>query len=158
MHAKRNSRFHKFFLVIPVAALMALGLYGISQAYGGGWHSPERMEKKMTWIQEEVAEDLEIRPEQEPAFNSLVEAFKNHARAWRAGWRETGSGIQEEFSQETLDAGRVSELLKERIRNRPSNESLDALVDQAVEFYKTLDPEQQQVFKEKVLRHLNRHF
>ncbi len=167
MHAKRHSKFHKFFLVIPVAALTALGLYGVSQAYGGGWgshghgggwHSAERMEKRMTWIQEEVAEDLEIRPEQEPAFNALAEAFKNHARAWKAGWRETGSGIKEEFNRETLDTGRISELLKERIHNRPSNDSLDALVDQSVAFYQVLDPEQQQVFKEKVVKRLNRHF
>ena len=158
MRTKRHSKFHKLFLVLPLAAITALGLYGASHAYGGGWHSHERMEKKMNWIQEDLAEELEIRPEQQEAYQALAEAFKSQAREWKAGWLEAGAGVKAEFDQEAPDAEKIGALMKARIRNRPSNETLENLVEQSVGFYKTLNPEQQELFKEKVLKHLNRHF
>jgi Spy/CpxP family protein refolding chaperone len=155
---RRKSRFHKLlFVILPIGLIAALGVYGLSYGHGRGWKDPERLEKKMNWVAEDVADELEIRPDQQEAYQALVEKFKAHIRDRVAGWREAGTELKDEFNKETPDADNVAALLKQRIRERASSEELEALVDQGVGFYKTLSPEQQATFKEKVGKHLNRH-
>lgn len=157
-HRRRRSRFHKLlFLVVPIGVIAALGLYGLTHAHGRFLGDPERLEKKMAWIQEDVADELDLRDDQRPAFDALAEKFKAHVRGRVAGWKQTGSALKSEFDQVALDADRVSALIKERIHNRASDTELEALVDEATTFYKTLDAEQQATFREKVAKHLNRH-
>ncbi|MCZ6844253.1 MAG: Spy/CpxP family protein refolding chaperone [SAR324 cluster bacterium] len=154
----RKSKFRKLlFIFLPLGLIAAFGLYGLAHGHGGGWHSPEKLEKTMNWIVEDVAEDLEIRPDQQEAYQALMEQFKAHVRDRISGWRDTGAQLKDQFNKDTLEAGQIAALLKSRIRGRASNEELEALVDRGVEFYQSLSAEQQERFREKAAKHMNRH-
>lgn len=154
----RKSKFHKLlFIFLPLGLIAAFGLYGLAHGHGGGWHSPGGLEKKMNWLAEDVAEQLELRPDQQDAYQALVEQFKAHVRGRISGWRDTGAQLKDQFNKDTLEAGQIAALLKSHIRGRASNDELEALVDRGVEFYQSLSAEQQERFREKAAKHMNRH-
>ncbi|MCZ6629203.1 MAG: hypothetical protein O7E56_13365, partial [SAR324 cluster bacterium] len=86
-----------------------------------------------------------------------MEQFKAHVRDGIGGWRDTGAQLKDQFNKDTLEAGEIAALLKSRIRGRASNEELEALVDRGVEFYQSLSAGQQERFREKAAKHMNRH-
>ena len=118
----RKSKFRKLlFIFLPVGLIAAFGLYGIVHAHGRGWHSSEGphgfahghkgsggLEKKMDWLAEDMAEQLELRPDQQDAYQALVEQFKAHVQGRINGWRETGIQLKDQFNKDTLDAGAAS--------------------------------------------------
>ncbi len=157
MKLKRRSLFHTALIGVPLVLLAAFGLQG----FRSGWHGhgdPERLEKKMKWIEEELAEDLDLRPEQREAFQTLSGQYRALAREWAGGWRETLGEVNAELQKDASDAGRVSSLVKEGVRHRPSNEVLEALIDETFAFYETLDAEQQEGVRRRISRRLSHHF
>ena len=157
MKLKRRFLFRASLIGLPLVLLAAFGLQG----FRGGWHghhNSERLEGKIRWIEEDLAEDLKIRPEQREGFQALTGQFRSQVQTWMTGWQETGTALKTELENETPDKERVSSLLKERVRRRPTNESLEALIDQTLAFYETLDPEQQRVLNKKISRHLAHRF
>ena len=171
----RKSKFHKlWFIFLPVGLIAAFvlfvlahgherawynpkGLYGFAHGHGRGWHNPEKLEKKMNWLAEDLAEQLELRPDQQVAYQALVEQLKTHVQGRINGWRETGVQLKDQFNKETLEAGQIAALLKSQIHGNDKNDQLEALVDRSVEFYQSLSPEQQERFRETAAKHLNRH-
>ena len=111
----------------------------------------------MDWLAEDMAEQLELRPDQQEAYQALVEQFKAHVQGRINGWQDTGVQLKDQFNKDTLDAGQIAALLKSHIRGHASNDQLEALVDRSVEFYQSLSPEQQERFRVKTAKHLNRH-
>lgn len=154
MKARNHCIARRMALGVVLALATVVGLQGCSR---GGWHSPERMEDKFQWIEEELAEELEIRPEQKADYQALSESFKSLARERIARTKDTALRVNGELEKENGDADVVVELIKFHIRERPSVEELEALVDQSAAFYKSLDQDQQRKFREMAGKHIRRH-
>ncbi len=161
--AVRKSALRKAVLAVPLLLIAAVGLGGCFRGHGHGWgghayRSPERMEEHIRSIEEDLAEDLNIRPEQREAYQALTERYKTVARNWVGAIRHTSPELKETMEQDAPDVDRIAELLKGYVRQRPSNDELEALIDESVAFYKTLSPDQQQVIQDKISRHLKGRF
>ena len=156
---KRNLWRHRgkwiAFAVLSLIALVAL--FGFSGPFRHHGHHPERFEKKMDKIAEHVADDLELRSDQRPAFDALTDGIKERVRARLSQMRQTATQVRDEFAAETVDPDRVAALLKEHARDRMTMEELEGLIDEIVAFYTTLDPAQQAKIKEEASEHLERH-
>ncbi len=111
----------------------------------------------MRWIEEDLAEDLNIRPEQREACQALTERYKTVARIWIGAIRDMGPELMGTMEQDAPDVDRVVELLKVYVQQRPSNDEWEALIDESAAFYKTLSPYQQQAIQDKIVRHLQGH-
>lgn len=145
----------RFWLPLGVAAVVGLG--ACHGPHGYGRHSPERMERMLSRAQEDAAEELELRPEQRPAFEALTAQYRDHAQRMVGTWRETAPRLAEAVNAEQPDADHVGDLVKQALRSRPDPAETDALVDATVAFYKTLDPEQQARVREHLSKRLRRH-
>ena len=157
--AVRKSALRKAVLAVPLLLIAAVGLGGCFRGHGHGWgghayRSPERVEEHIRGIEEDLAEDLNIRPEQREAYQALTERYKTVARDWVGAFRDTGPKLKETMEQDAPDVDRVVELLKVYVRQRPSNDELEALIDESAAFYKTLSSDQQQAIQDKIFRHL----
>ncbi len=157
--AVRKSALRKAVLAVPLLLIAAVALGGCSRGHGHGWgghayRSPERMEDHMRWIEEDLAEDLNIRPEQREAYQALTERYKTVARVWIGAIREMGPELLGTMEQDAPDVDRVVELPKGYVQQRPSNDEWEALIDESAAFYKTLSPDQQQAIQDKIFRHL----
>lgn len=160
--AVRKSALRKAVLAVLLLLIAAVALGVSFRGHGHGWgghafRSPERMEDHMRWIDEDLAEDLNIRPEQREAYQALTERYKAVARIWIGAIRDMGPELMGTIEQDAPDMDRVVELLKVYVQQRPSNDELEALIDESAEFYKTLSPDQQQVLHDKIFRHLQGH-
>lgn len=152
---KRGPR--RWFTLIALSLLGLVTLTGFQACNRHRWSDPERLDKRMAWIADDVAEELELRPEQKPAFDALTGRVQTQVRGRVDKFRQAGLRLEAELSAETVDPDRIGALVKEHLRQRMAIEEQEALVDDFVAFYKTLDPEQQQLVREKALRHLERH-
>ena len=157
MKRKYLSRRGKWIAFVVLSLIALVTLFGFSGPFRHHGHNPERFEKKMTRIAEHVADDLELRPEQRPAFDALTDGIKERVRARLGQLRQTATQVRDEFAAGTVDPDRVAGLLKEHARNRMTVEELEGLIDEITTFYKTLDPKQQAEIKEEVSEHLERH-
>ena len=140
------------------AALVAL--VGLQGCHRGGWHGrgdPARFEERMNDVQAEIADELELQPAQRPEFDGLMERYKELARQWRTGWRDTAQTVYGAVETQPADARAVGEALKQRFRERPDPAVIDRLIDDTVAFYETLTPEQQEVAREHVAKRLRWH-
>ena len=142
-------------LLLIAAVALGVGFRGHGHGWGGhAYRSPERMEDHMRWIEEDLAEDLNIRPEQREAYQALTERYKTVARNWSGAIRDAGPELKATMEQDAPDVDRVVELLKGYVQQRPSNDEWEALIDESAAFYKTLSPDQQQAIQAKIFRHL----
>ena len=157
---KRNLWRHRGkWLAFGVLSLIALvALFGFSGPFRHHGHHPERFEKKMDKIAEHVADELELRSDQRPAFDALTDGIKERVRARLGQMRQTATQVRDEFAAETVDPDRVADLLKEHARNRMTVEEIEGLIDEITTFYKTLDSDQQAKLKEEVSDRLEHHF
>lgn len=138
-----------------LVALVSLG--GLQGCYRGGWHDAARMERRADRVIADLEDDLEIRPEQQPAFRALTGKIKSHALERLKERREAAEQLKSEFEQPAVDAERVKAILKEEVRRRADTAEDVALIDEAGAFYRTLDPEQQSTFNKKAVRLLDWH-
>ena len=154
MKARKHVVIRRMALGVVLALATVVGLQG---CFRGGWHSHERMEKKFSWIEEELAEELEIRPEQQEGFQALFDAYKALARERIGSAKETAVRINVELEKEEADTDVVVGLIKAHIRERHSQGQLEALVDQTADFYNSLDSAQQKKLREMAGKHIRRH-
>ena len=155
MKVKRNSMLRKSALGVLLGLATVVGLQGCGR---GGWHSGERMEKRFQWFEEELAEELEIRPEQQAEFQALSASYKALAKERISGVKDTVLRVNAELEREVADPDVVVALIKDHIQERPSEEQLEALVDQTAAFYNALDPVQQKKLRKMASKWINRHF
>lgn len=142
---------------IPLLALAAaLALQGCFRGHWHGRYDAQRFEERMDWVQEELAEELEIQPHQQADFDALMAEYRQVARQWRDGWHATAVDVRGALEREPADAVAVGEALKQRLRERTDDATLERLIDRTVVFYNTLQPEQQEEVREHMLRHLRR--
>lgn len=146
---------HRGLLLMALTGAAVLSLQG---CFRGSWHDPERLEKKMTHIEEEVAEELELRADQRPAFLALTEKLKDHARKKVAAMKEGGLQVQAELEKPEPDMDSIAELAKQHVRDRASNEEFEQFIDEINAFYRSLDSTQQATVRENAARHLKWHF
>lgn len=147
---------------LVVGSLLLLGLVGLSGCFRGHWHgsrpSVERMESHAAEFREDLAEELELRPEQMPAFNALMDQHQETIFAWHGAWRQRSTSLKEALDQENPDIETVRSLLKGYVTEKPSDAEMEALIDQTVDFYVQLDPEQQKEIREHLVKKLGRRY
>jgi len=156
---RKHNFFHRKILLLFLIAILSVFLFGHSRWGGWGHHKDlfsgdtTRVEEALTEIEEKLADKLDIRPEQEAGFKAYAEKMKTYARKRLAAMGEIRRSAHDEIDKENPDVDRLAELAKEMIRQRGNTSDLDAVVDETVAFYKTLDAEQQ----EEIQSHMKRH-
>ena len=154
MNARKRSLLQKMTLGVVLGIATLVGLQACSR---GAWHSPERMEKKFRWVEEDLAEDLESREEQREGYLKLTARYKALIRERISGSRETVVRVNSELERDNPDVDAIVALVKQHIRERPTNEQLELLVDESAAFFRTLDPEQQDRVRKLVSKRIGRH-
>jgi hypothetical protein len=154
MRCRHAHPFRRFAGGFVVALVSLIGLQG---CYRGGWHDPERMERKMDRVIEDVEEDLEIRAEQRPTYRTLAGKIKSHMLERMKERREAARELKTAFEQPQADPERVTAILKEELKRRSDTAEHEALIDEAAAFYRTLDANQQATFNRKAVRILDWH-
>ena len=137
------------------AVIALVSVVGLTGCHRGGWHDPERMESRIDNIVEDVEEDLEIRPDQEPAFRALTGRIKSHALERVTARRAAMTELRTTFAQEPVPTERVEEILKRQTALMADRARHDALIEEVLAFYRTLDAGQQATFNKKVRRMLD---
>ena len=152
----RHPRWKKILFSVPLLVLLITGLSGCFRSHGHSHLDPEKLEKKLTWVDEEIAEELEIRPDQQAAYQALINQYKTLLRNKATVMREHRNRLKNEFAGEQVNMEAVGEIIKSQIAVIPRNAELDSLIDQTVAFYQTLNPEQQEIVRKRMSRHFNR--
>lgn len=151
----------------PLLLISVFGLVGCGQgSWGhGGWGhgsghfrgSPERAEKALTWIADDVADELALREDQKPAYEALVAQYKSLARDWLEGTQAAREALRAEAKKDEPDVDRIGELAKQMLRQRPADARIEQLIDATVAYYHTLDPAQQAEVRAKIASHQRWH-
>lgn len=146
-------------------SLLLVGMLGIGGCFRGGWghgyggrHSVERMESHAADMREDLAEELELRPEQMPAYNVLMDEYQKTIFGWHGSWRARSTSLKVALDQDNPDMEAVRDILKGYVREKPSDEETDALIDKTVDFYIQLDAEQQEEIREHLVKKLRRRY
>ena len=144
-------------LGLVVLAATAIGLQGCFRGgYWHGRHDPAAFDARLNDMQEELADHLKITPAQKPQFDALMAEYRQTARDWRDGWRQTGLQVQAALERDPADADAVAAALKQQVHQRMDEAALNKLIDDTVAFYRTLNPDQQQEIRERLLKRLKR--
>lgn len=136
-----------------VVALVSI--VGLTGCHRGGWHDPDRVEGRIDRIVADVEEDLEIRPDQQPAFRALTGKIKSHALERTTARRAGAAELRATFEQEPVNVDKVEQILKQQSALHSDRAAHDALIQEAAAFYRTLDAQQQATFNKKVRRLLD---
>lgn len=151
-----HTRHHGWLRRSVGGAIIALvSIVGLTGCHRGGWHDPERAESRIDRVIADVEEDLEIRPDQEPAFRALTGKIKSHALERMTARRAGAQELRATFEQEPVDTSKVENILKRQSALHSDRAAHDALIQETVAFYRTLDAEQQATFNQKVRRMLD---
>ena len=154
----------KFFLRKPliIVSILLVSLVGLTGCFRGHWHgsrhSPERMESHASEIREYLADELELRAEQKPAFEALMDGYQKTVFTWHGAWRERSTSLKEALEQPNPDLAAVRETLKRYVHDKPSDADIEALIDQTVDFYALLDAEQQEKIRRRMVKKLRRRY
>ena len=90
---------------VVMGALIALAsLVGLTGCHRGGWNDPERIERRTDSIIEDVKDDLDLRPDQEPAFNALADKIKAHVLERSREHRGTAASLKTEFEAKQVNS------------------------------------------------------
>jgi hypothetical protein len=143
--------------VIAGALIGLASVVGLTGCFRGGWHDPERIEKRADSIIADVKEDLELRPEQARAFDALSGKIKTSVVERTRERREIAGKLKTEFAAKQVDSERVATLLKEHLALHADRGADQGIVDEAAAFYRTLDAKQQETVNKKVRRFLDWH-
>jgi hypothetical protein len=133
-------------------------LVGLTGCHRGGWHDPERIEKRTDGIIEDVKDDLDLRADQKPAFDALAGKIKAHVVERSSEHRAMAASLKTEFEAKQVNSERVATLLKEQLARHADRGPDQAIVDDAAAFYRTLDAKQQETVNKKVRRMLDWYF
>ncbi len=121
-----------------------------------GKKSPERIKKMVTWVVDDVLDDIDATEEQTLEINYIKESLINEA-----------------IEEHKKDASKRGELLEEWEKENPDMKKIHAFVDKKVakksifahkvadalkEIHEILTPEQRVKISEKVKNHLTDHF
>lgn len=153
MFSKRSAIGRTLLVALPLALVAMIGLGGCFRGHGFSRMTPERLERKMNWIEEDLADDLNIRAEQQAAYSALAERYKAFAREWVARKRAVHEELSVVFEADDPDMDRVAALLKRAVRERHADAEVEALIDATLAFYRTLDADQQEELQGKMARH-----
>ena len=140
------------FLLVVAGATLAL-----QGCFRHNWNEPERFDRHAARVTEEVTEELELREDQLPAFNVLADKAKALAQERMDTWSDSADRARASLSTSPADMAPIAALLKERIRDNSIEEQLASLVDETLDFYNTLDAEQQAVVSEHLSDKLDHH-
>ncbi len=154
MNRIRNRYFRRSLMAF---GLLLAGLVGLSGCFRHSGDLVERTEKRMDWVQEEVAEELEIKPHQETAYKALMDRYRELAVGWATRLKANKQELKTAIEAESPDLEVVRGLLKRYIQEKPADAQIETLIDQTVDFYATLDPEQQETVLKKLRRHSRWH-
>ena len=116
------------------------------------------MESLAQDIREDLADELELRPEQKPAFDALMDQYQQAVFDWRATWRRRSISLKEALEAEPTDIAAVRSILKGYVGEKPGDAEVEALIDRTVDFYVQLDPEQQEKIRARLVKKLRRHY
>ena len=154
MNHIRNRYFRRSLMAF---GLLLTGMVGLSGCYRSSGDLVERAEKRMNWVQEEVAEELEIKLHQEAAYKALMDNYRELAVGWATRLKTNKQELKTAIEAESPDLEVVRGLLKRFIQEKPGDAEFEALIDQTVDFYATLETEQQETVLKKLRRHSRWH-
>ncbi len=154
MNHIRNRYFRRSLMAF---GLLLTGMVGLSGCYRSSGDLVERAEKRMNWVQEEVAEELEIKLHQEAAYKALMDNYRELAIEWATRLKTNKQELKTAIEAESPDLEVVRGLLKRFIQEKPGDAEFEALIDQTVDFYATLETEQQETVLKKLRRHSRWH-
>jgi hypothetical protein len=132
-----------------VAGIALLGLVAAA-----GFHHQGDPEQRIDWLAKKLAQELQVRPEQQAGFDALVAQAKQSFEARRAASQGTREQLKAELAKTAPDADTVGGLAKNLLKARAPDAQIEAFIDQATAFYKTLDATQQKAF----VAHAQEHF
>lgn len=119
--------------------ILALSVVSVAACHGGH-RDPSKM---ITRVSERIESKLELREDQKPAFNAIVEKVKVQALARQQKGREGLLQVKQELDKEQVNIDKIAGLAKERARDRFTEAEIDAFIDELTVFYKSLDAKQQ---------------
>lgn len=131
----------------------ALGLQGFRGPWRHGY-DPQRFDARMDWLEEHIADDLHLTPQQEPQFHALMTRIHDVVRQRREARHRTDLALQQALQQDSPNLDAVAAALKQRNHDRADPAALDQLVDDALAFYRTLDAKQQKTVRTQMLHRL----
>ena len=101
---KRNLRRHrgKWIAFVALSLIVLVTLFGFLGPFRHHGHGTEWIEKKMNGIAEHVADELELRPEQRPAFGALTDGIKERVRNRIGQMRQTAGQLRDEFAADGI--------------------------------------------------------
>ena len=152
-----SPRFTRRALFGALGALALVGSAFTLQGFRGPWHGrfdPARFDERMNDMQQEIAERLNLTPQQQPQFDALMAQFRELAKERRDRWHQTAVEVKQALERSPADAAAVGEALKKQVHNRVDPARLDPLIDATLSFYNTLQPEQQQLVQKHLQRRL----
>jgi len=133
---------YKLLALVPVIVFSAVACHG-------GMHGKDSS-KRIDWVAKRIENKLDITAAQKPAYEALVAKVKVKAAEHQEKARTALRELKVEVEKPTLDIDRIATLAKARANDRPSPEDIDAFIDDAASFLKTLSPEQQKKVAELV--------
>ncbi len=153
------SRIHnRYFRRTAMAfGLLTVAAVGLSGCFRHTSDPVERTKQRMDWVQEEVAEELEIKPNQEAAYQALMDNYREMAIGWAERLKANKEDLKTAIEAESPDLEEVRRQLKRFIQEKPADAGIEALIDQTIDFYASLDPEQQEIVRKKLQRHSRWH-
>ena len=120
-----------------------VGILGVGACHKmGGHRDPNKMIDK---VSQRIEKKLELRAEQKPAFAALVEKVRAHAVAQQQKGKASLLEVKKELDKDAVDIARIAGLAKERVRDRATDQQIEAFIDEVAAFYKSLDPQQQKI-------------
>ena len=140
-----------------IGTLALLGSAFTLLGFRGPWHGhfdPARFDERMADMKAEIAERLNLTPQQQPQFDALMAQFQELAKERRDRWHQTAVTVKQALEHSPADAAAVADALKQQVHSRVDPARLDQLIDSTLSFYNTLSPEQQQTVQKHLQRRL----
>jgi len=133
---------YKLLALVPVLAFTAVACHG-------GMHGKDSG-RRIDWVAKRIESKLDITPAQKPGFDALVAKVKVKAAEHQDKMQVALRELKAEVEKPTLDVDRIATLAKARANDRLSPQDVDAFIDDAASFLKTLDANQQKKVAELV--------
>jgi Spy/CpxP family protein refolding chaperone len=143
-------------IIVALAAVaLGAGVFVGCKHHGHGHMTPERMKKMVSWVVDDILDDLDATEVQEEQVNAikerlLTEGIKVHEENRRLAWQ-----MLEEWNKEQPNMERVHQLVDESAENKRA--FAHKLADGAQELHGILTLEQRKELYELVEEHFGDH-